>query len=87
MTAKEKAQAIFDNIRETMNNTLDVSYPYLSVENIDVCAKMICVICVDEIINSDPSSPYGDGFYELHSDRIEDVKIYWEQVKQEINLL
>lgn len=50
-------------------------------------AKQCAIIACDEIIASDPSSPYGDGFYELHSDRIEEVKQYWEQVKEEINKL
>lgn len=50
-------------------------------------AKSCALIAVDEIINSNPLSPYNGGYYELASDRMDEVKEYWEIVKKEIEQL
>ena len=50
MTPKEKAKELYDKYTEKMNTILDCSYPYSTVENIDLCAKELLVIAVDELI-------------------------------------
>lgn len=51
-------------------------------------AKQCALLAVDEIIASDPYNPYGDaGRYDSEEDRIEFVKYYWEDVKEEIKKL
>jgi len=76
MTPKEKAKELLE--RMTVHHWTDVC----DSEG----AKQCALIAVDEIINSSPSLPIlGDsGSY------VEDIelsKIYWEEVKQEIEKL
>lgn len=47
-------------------------------------AKQCALLCVDEIIKSDPSDPHDGQYYELNSDRIEQVIEYWNKVREAI---
>ena len=74
-TAKEKAQ------------DLVTKFTFERQEHEKFVAKECAKICVDEIIDSKPMSPYNGGYFELNSDRIDEVILYWEQVKAEIEKL
>ena len=77
MTPKEKAKELYDKYTEKMNTILDCSYPYSAVENVDLCAKELLVIAVDELINDcDASSPF------------EEKRLsYWAEVRAEIGAI
>lgn len=74
MDAKQKALELFHKFAKQWHASTD-----------DV--KLNCLICVDEIIKHKPILPYTGGYYEIISDRTDEVSEYWEQVKQAINEL
>jgi len=75
MTPDEKAKELVKIFEAKMNDYLDVSYPYSSVENIPETAKQCALIAVDEILKTF-FLPITDG-----------VKNYWQQVKEQIQKL
>lgn len=44
-------------------------------------AKELAIICVDEIMKSEPFKPYSGAYYEIISDRTDEVMKYWDNVK------
>jgi hypothetical protein len=85
MTSKEKAEELLDKMNVIHYRTLvgkkkDMRVP---ISMYDSQIQQCALIAVDEIINSSPSLPIlGDsGSY---GEDIELSKIYWEEVKQEI---
>ncbi len=79
MTAKEKAEELV----HIFNDELFHKGHPMSLEIVKNCA----LICVKEIIESNPTHPYNGGFYETVADRIEDVVMFYNDVKTEINNL
>ena len=72
MTPKEKAQEL-------------VGKYYFQVQTLEQ-QKQCALIAVDEILNSSPSLPIlGDGG--TYGEDIELSKLYWQEVKQEIEKL
>ncbi len=81
MTVKEKSQQLVDYFYGETKHTLR------DFKDAWAAAKSCAIICVDEIIKSQPYSPNDKGLWE-HIDRgFEQAKEYWEQVKEEINKL
>lgn len=50
-------------------------------------AKICATINVNEILEATPFSPHSGEWYETHGDRLDEVKEYWLNVKEEINNL
>lgn len=78
MKVKEEAQQIFDKFNKIKHSSSNKIQKFRS--------KQCALICVDEIINSNPFSPT-EGYFETFYDRINDCIEYWEEVKQEIEKL
>ena len=78
MTPKEKAQELYDKYTEKMNGILDCSYPYSAVENVDLCAKELLVIAVDELIEIEDRN--------LQMGVYSDIS-YWREVRTEIGAI
>lgn len=81
MTPKEKAEELVDKLKTPLIlSDTDAGQEIICTG----IAKQCALIAVDEIINSSPSLPIlGDTY-------IEDIglsKIYWEEVKKEIDKL
>ena len=49
--------------------------------------KQCALIAISKIIDSEPLEPFKLSYYELVSDRVEDVKVFFNEVKKEIDLL
>jgi hypothetical protein len=60
------------------------SYQFQNDEN---DAKHCALICVDEIIKSNPTNPLTGGYIELYSDMIDEAIEFWQEVKSEIEKL
>ena len=76
MTPKEKAKELLDK------------YDFVYIQNYTSMfeVKQCAIIAVDEILNSSPSLPIlGDGG--TYGEDIELSKLYWQEVKQEIEKL
>jgi len=80
MTPKEKAKELYDKYTEKMNGILDCSYPYSSVENVDLCAKELLVIAVDEIISNINNVI-------INKDILKGSELYWREVRGEIEAI
>ena len=83
MTPQEKAKELIEKFKP---HARQLSSGFL-VSNEDVIiksAKQCALLCVNEILNSHPYSPYDGAYYELPSDRMDDVKHYWNNVVKEI---
>ena len=78
MTPKEKAKELYDKYTEKMNTILDCSYPYSAVENVDLCAKELLVIAVDELIEIENRN--------LQTGVSSDIG-YWTEVRVEIGAI
>lgn len=77
MTPEEKAKELIEVFR------MKIGRSDFHVTNL---AKACALICVDEILNSEPMFPYeGGGYHELWTDRQEESTNFWQQVKQFIN--
>lgn len=51
MSASEKAKELYDKYFMKLNECLDVSYSYSSIEGEEECAKQCAIICVEQIID------------------------------------
>ena len=49
--------------------------------------KQCALITISKIIESEPLEPFNLSYYELISDRVEDVISFFNEVKQEIELM
>jgi predicted O-methyltransferase YrrM len=80
MTPKEKAEELVGKCFDTFVNDEDEHY----VETAWKLSKQCALIVVDEIIKVLPQQEYLEDRGEYSENR---ERIYWQEVKQEINLL
>lgn len=76
MTPKEKAQELLDNYKPIL--------PHYTHEDNARKAKQCSLICVDEILNSQPTKPCEEG--DLY-DNMVSAESYWTQVRNELEKL
>lgn len=77
MTPKDKAVELLNKFRESIYNSNMYSGQEVTVME---CA----LICVDEILNSQPTKPCEEG--DLY-DNMVSAESYWKQVKKELEKL
>ncbi len=77
MTPKEKAEEL---VNEFYNYTMDVIILSTSLE----CSKQCALIAVDEILND---YSYMQNVRNANSNQIHSQRVYWQEVKQEIEKL
>lgn len=87
MNPKEKAKELVETYHKLL-----IYFPYIDGEN-DKCgegnmtfnsAKQCAIICVDEIMKANPIVPLE---FMLESEALDAAREYWQQVKNEIELL
>lgn len=88
MNPQEKAKELVDKFKSIQVSYSDSFSGTMEESEMDyIVAKKCALIAVDEIINSEPSEPYDGGYYELISDRQDEVSKYWQNVKEAITNL
>jgi len=95
LTPKEEAIQLVEKYLEFTNDWEDVEHQSLSnrlairaIGSNIIKAKKCAIICVDKILESDPTTPILDSdYWENYSDRIDLAKNHYQQVLQEISKL
>jgi len=87
MTPQERANELVERFTEKMNHTLDVSYSYSSVENIDLAAKECALICVDEIMEANHITEFGYPNTIYTVETLTGGRQFWEEVKKAIEAM
>jgi hypothetical protein len=80
MTPKEKAEKLINSISNVFINDEDEHY----VGMVTRVSKQCASIAVDEVLNVLPQHEYLEDRDEYHENR---ERLYWQEVKQEINNL
>lgn len=83
MTPKEKAEELINSFKHyayyPKTNDDDVF-----VEKLNQNAKHCALICVDEIIKSDPINPRKNSPFEVTHQMVKEAVNYWKEVANEI---
>ncbi len=87
MTPKDKAEKLVEKFRPLVT-TWDCYWDTpCNPDDVTADAKKCALICVEEIIQNNPTNPLKGGYIELYSDMIDEAIEYWQQVKTQIESL